>query len=111
MRLGVVGLGRMGLPIARNLVSAGFNVSVHDTVDERMLAAAPARAVSDAVELAASVDVLITVLPGAPEVEKFMTAEVIAALDGVWLDLTSNDPRVAERIAALGVEAVGAPMG
>jgi len=52
----------------------------------------------------------VTVLPGAPEVESlFKTLELRPGT--LWLDLTSNDPRVVRRIAATGVDVVGAPMG
>ena len=67
---------------------------------------------------AEAADVLLTVLPGASEFEDVMLGrdQVVHRLRGgsCWLDLTSNDPRVAERVAAIsaedGVLSVGAPM-
>ncbi|GAA3913828.1 sulfolactaldehyde 3-reductase [Microbacterium invictum] len=120
-RLGVIGLGQMGLPITAHLVRAGFATAVFDVDPERVRMAGEAGAVAapDAHALAADVDILITVLPGAPEF-----ASVMSGADGAiarlragagWLDLTSNDPRVAEHAASesssRGVWAVGAPMG
>jgi 3-hydroxyisobutyrate dehydrogenase len=115
--IGILGVGRMGLPIARNLGAAGFDVTVFDLIPERAVAAGTAVAKS-AVDLAVTSDILVTVLPGVPEIEGAMlgTAGLVDALpDGaLWLDLTSNDPRVAlaiaDRASARGISSVGAAM-
>lgn len=118
-RVGVLGLGRMGLPIATALRAAGFEVVAFDPSPERSKLATDAglavAASSD--DLAATVDVLITVLPGPIELEYALVAQgVIDRLGGgaLWLDLTSGAPDVAERLAAFasdrGVATVGAPM-
>jgi 3-hydroxyisobutyrate dehydrogenase-like beta-hydroxyacid dehydrogenase len=116
-RIGVLGVGRMGLPIARNLAASGFAVTVFDMDDARSRAADTPVARS-ATDLARSSDILMTVLPGIREVEEAMVGPdgVLDSLPAgsLWLDLTSNDPRVATRIedraSARGVGAVGAPM-
>jgi 3-hydroxyisobutyrate dehydrogenase len=107
----------MGLPIARRLVAAGFVVTVFDLIPERSVATGAAAAMS-ARALAASSDILVTVLPGVPEIEQAMLGigGLVDALPAgsLWVDLTSNDPRVADAIAdrgaARGIEALGAPM-
>lgn len=70
-RIGFIGLGVMGRPMARNLVEAGFDVVVHSRsagpVDE-LVAAGAERAGSPA-DLAGAVDVVITMLPDTPDVE------------------------------------------
>lgn len=120
-RLGVLGLGRMGLPIARRLLAAGYPVTAFDPDAERLALAVRAGAETAADErgVAERADVLVTVLPGPAELEAAMLGSG-AALEGMgagscWLDLTSNDPavatRVAERAAARSVASVGAPMG
>lgn len=105
MLVGVLGLGRMGRPIATALVGAGYDLLVFDPLDARtegFTAAASDTAV------AAAVDVLITVLPGTPELE---SSAALAALrpEALWIDLGSTDPLVAQRLAA-DRPAVGAPM-
>lgn len=116
-RIGVLGVGRMGLPIAQRLAGAGFPITVFDRDVDRSWAAGT-RVARSALELAESSDILITVLPGIAEVREAMigSERLIDALPAgsLWLDLTSNDPRVARDIAdaaeARGVAAVGAPM-
>jgi 3-hydroxyisobutyrate dehydrogenase len=115
--IGVLGVGRMGLPIARNLHSAGFEVTVYDVDATRARRAGTAIATS-ARELAGNCDILITVLPGIAEIEDAMigAGRLVESLrcGSVWLDFTSNDPRVAvaiaERATERGVASVGAPM-
>jgi 3-hydroxyisobutyrate dehydrogenase len=117
LSLGILGAGRMGLPIARHLLAAGYAVTVYDRDAARATAAGAAIAES-ARALAASSDILITVLPGIPEIEAVMMgAEPLVDFlptGSLWLDLTSNDPRVAraiaDRAAAKGITALGAPM-
>jgi 3-hydroxyisobutyrate dehydrogenase-like beta-hydroxyacid dehydrogenase len=119
MRIAVLGVGRMGLPIVRHLVTGGHEVVAVDPDAERRAAAVAAGAtVADSgAQAATSVEVLMTVLPGPIECERALTAEgVLDALPtgALWIDLTSNDPRVVERLgdaaAARGVEAVTAAL-
>ena len=119
MRIAVLGVGRMGLPIVRHLVAGGHEVvAVDPDADRRAAAVAAGATVADSgVQAAASVEVLMTVLPGPMECERALTAEgVLDALSAgaLWIDLTSNDPRVVERLgdaaAARGVEAVTAAL-
>jgi 3-hydroxyisobutyrate dehydrogenase-like beta-hydroxyacid dehydrogenase len=107
----------MGLPIARRLRAAGFALTVFDVREERSSAAGAPVAESAAV-LAATSDIFITVLPGVPEIEGAMlgAGRLVDALPrgALWIDVTSNDPRVARAIAdratVRDVAAVGAPM-
>jgi 3-hydroxyisobutyrate dehydrogenase-like beta-hydroxyacid dehydrogenase len=99
MRIGVLGLGRMGAPIARALAEH-WEVVTYD----------PVVAPGSPEHVAADVDVLVTVLPGAREVAEL--GPVLAALKpgSLWLDLTSGDPRVTRELERDGIEVVGAPM-
>ena len=110
-RIGIIGLGRMGAPIAARLRDGGFSVATWDTSVTATAAGAS--------ELAGAADILVTILPGSPELREVMLRAdgALAAIreGGLWLDLTSADPRVAREIAAAasarGVQSVGAPMG
>ena len=110
--LGVLGLGRMGLPITQALLAAGYSVVAFDPEPHRVADAVGAGAVAaaDEVAVAAAAEVLITVLPGSTEVGEVLPA-ALAALPpgGVWLDLTSSDPELVTRLAG-DIPTVGAPM-
>ena len=101
----------MGAPIAARLRDGGFSVATWDT--------SVTATAAGAAELAGAVDILVTILPGSPELREVMLGAdgALAAFreSGLWLDLTSADPRVAREIAAAasarGVQSVGAPMG
>jgi 3-hydroxyisobutyrate dehydrogenase len=119
MRIGLLGIGRMGLPILRALVAAGHEVVAADpdAVQRAAGLAAGATVVGEGREVAASAEVLVTVLPGPLELEAAMIGEgALAALPpgALWIDLTSNDPRVAVRLADAathaGVDSVAAAL-
>jgi 3-hydroxyisobutyrate dehydrogenase-like beta-hydroxyacid dehydrogenase len=119
MRIALLGIGRMGLPILRSLLAAGHGVVVFDPDGARrdLAGATGAMVAGSGADAAASVEVLITVLPGPVELERALIGEgVLAALPAgaLWIDLTSNDPRVAKRLAdaadARGVDVVGAAL-
>jgi 3-hydroxyisobutyrate dehydrogenase-like beta-hydroxyacid dehydrogenase len=121
LTVGVLGLGRMGLPIARRLVSNGLPVVAGDVSPALAPRArsAGARWEPDAAALASAVDILITVLPGRREVEASLGGPhgVLSSLrlGSLWLDLTSGDPRLTRKLAGAAAErrvaTVGAPMG
>ncbi|MEV7096194.1 2-hydroxy-3-oxopropionate reductase [Amycolatopsis sp. NPDC051045] len=80
MKLGFIGLGVMGAPMAAHLVAAGHDVSgydVHPAAGEK-LAAAGGRAANGVADAVAGADVVITMLPNHPQVE-----EVVLAAGGV----------------------------
>lgn len=101
MRIAVFGLGRMGAPIARALAER------HEVVGYD-----PVLQPGDPVAIASSVDVLVTVLPGAAEAAELGPALAALHPGALWLDLTSNDSRLVQRLASKTQEihVVGAPM-
>jgi 3-hydroxyisobutyrate dehydrogenase-like beta-hydroxyacid dehydrogenase len=113
--IGVAGLGRMGAPIAA-ILSRTFSTRAFD-IDPGRRAAVAGVTWSDSIrDLADGSDVLVTVLPGVPEMRQCL-AEALPALrpGAMWLDLTSGDPSVTRELAAQaerrGVAVVSAPMG
>ncbi len=71
MKIGFVGLGHMGNPMVKNLLKAGFDVTVYDKSAEAMqaLAAAGAKPASSLIELAKGAEVLITMLQTGDQVK------------------------------------------
>jgi 3-hydroxyisobutyrate dehydrogenase len=116
--VGVVGLGRMGLPICARLAGAGARVVAGDL---RASLALPAREAGahwrgDAVAVAAGADVLLTVLPGAHELDAAMAGALAALAPGsTWIDMTSASPAAARELweiaGARGVACLDAPIG
>lgn len=106
--IGIVGLGIMGKPMARNLMAAGFGLTVHNrsrpAVDE--LAGDGAQVADSPAALASCVDVVITMLPDTPDVEAVLlgSAGVLAhARPGsLVIDMSTISPDVAR---SLGDEA------
>lgn len=109
MRVGFIGLGRMGRPMCNNLLKAGFPLWVHsrrpDPVQE--LAAAGARPCGSPAELARQVDVVLTCLPGPAEVELVYTGPngvLAGAAPGlVAMDHSTIDPGTVGRVGAAAV--------
>jgi 3-hydroxyisobutyrate dehydrogenase len=118
--VGFVGLGRMGGPMARNIRAAGFDVIACDANPGVLqgLADDGFATADSAAATAAACDLLITMLPGPPQVEAVMfgAGGAFAALrDGsVWIDMSTSTPAVGARAAALGrdrrVETLDAPV-
>jgi 2-hydroxy-3-oxopropionate reductase len=119
-RVGLIGVGIMGLPMGLNLLRAGYELTVHDVsplgVDH--LVSAGGVAASSPSEVAGAVDVLITMLPDSPQVlEVYLGANgAFEALRPDWLviDMSSIDPAVsrdlAQRASAAGAEMLDAPV-
>ena len=76
-RVGFVGLGIMGRPMAHNLLKAGLHLTVHNrsrgAVDE--LVGAGAKSATSAAEVARASEVTITMLPDTPDVETVALGE------------------------------------
>ena len=68
-RVGVIGLGKMGLPIATNLIDRGFDVIGYRRSGSPELAEAGGTVAASAAEVAAAADVLLSIVPDADAVE------------------------------------------
>ena len=108
LSVGFVGLGNMGAPMARNLVKAGFQVSVFDLVPALMASVEGARAAASAVDCARAVDVFVTMLPAGRHVEGLYLGDdgVLAnARPGTLLvDCSTIDPGTARKVATAATE-------
>lgn len=119
-RIGFIGLGIMGKPMAVRLVRAGFPIVVHNRSPQAVeeLAGEGAETASSPREIAERADVVVTMLPDSPDVEAVVLGDdgVIAAVrEGMLLvDMSTIAPATARQVhAALaerGVEAVDAPV-
>jgi len=100
----VLGLGNMGSAVAERLLTAGYEVRVHNRTPARAapLEAQGAGRAEDAGDLAASVDVLLTSLADDRALEDVVPAVVDSAREGLVLaDLSTVSPPASARVAAL----------
>ena len=105
-RVGVIGMGIMGAPMARNLLKAGFRVTVHNRTrsKEAELVQEGATAASSPREAAEASEVVITMVADSPDVQQVVlgNAGVIeAAREGLTvIDMSTISPSVTREIAA-----------
>ncbi|HEX4701937.1 MAG TPA: 2-hydroxy-3-oxopropionate reductase [Pseudonocardiaceae bacterium] len=119
-RIGFIGLGIMGGPMAANLVRAGFDVVGHNrsaAAVERLVAAG-GQAGSSVADVVRNVDVVITMLPDSPDVAAVALGEggiIDAGHDGsLYIDMSTIRPQTAIEVAAAardrGIRVLDAPV-
>ena len=78
-QIGLIGLGIMGKPMARNLVKAGYQLVVHNrsrgAVDELVAESESITAATSPKEVASKVNTIITMLPDSPDVDAVVFGE------------------------------------
>ncbi|MBA7509661.1 2-hydroxy-3-oxopropionate reductase [subsurface metagenome] len=103
--IGFIGLGIMGKPMVKNLLKAGYSLTVYDIVPKAIqdVVKEGAEAGLSPKDIAQKGDVIITMLPNSPDVE-----EVLLSKDGVlegikqgsvFIDMSSIDPLVSKRLS------------
>lgn len=106
MKLGFIGLGIMGKPMSKNLLKAGYEVTVYDinkdAVDE--VAKEGGKAAASCKEVAQNSDVIITMVPNSPQVKEVVLGEN-GVLDGmkagtIIVDMSSINPIASREICA-----------
>lgn len=120
MKVGVIGLGTMGAPIASNLLRAGFELKVHDKRPEAAepLIAEGARWSESPAALINDVDIVVSSVFGPNEID-----EVARGREGLfngecdgrcWIDLTTSSPKLMRELGSefsqLGGMPVDAPV-
>jgi len=107
VKIGFIGLGIMGKPMAKNLLKAGYELVVSDkfaksAVEE--LASCGASAAKTNAQAAAQADVLITMVPNSPQVKEALFGEDGAAETlrpgSIVLDCSSINPVASREISA-----------
>jgi len=119
-KIGFIGLGIMGRPMAKNLLKAGYSLVVHNRSREpvRELVAAGAEEAFSPKEIAQRSQVMITMLPDSPDVE-LVALGPDGLIEGVsegdiYVDMSTIAPsvavKVAEAMAEKGVRCLDAPV-
>jgi 4-hydroxybutyrate dehydrogenase / sulfolactaldehyde 3-reductase len=119
--VGFIGLGTMGAPMARNILKGGHSLTVFDLNRAACEALAAAGAVVAATpkEVAAASEVVITMVPDAPDVEKVALGPdgIVQGMrrSGVYIDMSTIDPATTQRVgkvfADAGVDMIDSPVG
>ncbi len=105
-KIGFVGLGIMGRPMSKNLLKAGYALTVFDLNKEAVadVVAAGAGSAGNCRELAAKCRVIITMLPNSPQVKEVICGAggllETAAPGTVFVDMSSINPIAAQEIGA-----------
>ncbi|MFL6032771.1 MAG: 2-hydroxy-3-oxopropionate reductase [Rubrobacteraceae bacterium] len=105
-RVGFVGLGIMGMPMARNLMDSGYRLVLHNRTRhkaEELANAGRAEVAGSPAEVARNSEVVITMLPGPPEVAEVLAGEE-GLLDGagegsLFIDMSTSSPVLARELA------------
>lgn len=121
MKVGFIGLGRMGFSLASHLLRHGVDLTVHDIqpAPVEKLVTQGARRAADVRSLAAHVDVVFTMLPGPSQAREVILGEagVLAGLrkGGFLVELSTIDTDTVDALAAaasaVGVRFADAPVG
>lgn len=120
MKVGFIGLGIMGKPMVRNLLKAGYEVTVYDVMQANVEEAAAAGAVpaESSRAVAEQCKTIITMLPNSPHVKAAVMGEngvLEGACEGsILIDMSSIAPlasqEIAKACAAKGVKMIDAPV-
>jgi 3-hydroxyisobutyrate dehydrogenase-like beta-hydroxyacid dehydrogenase len=121
MIVGFIGLGTMGGPMALNVLKKGHRLVVTDVRDAAVsaLTAAGATAAATPKDVAAGSDIVITMLPDAPDVERVALGPdgIVAGIrsGAVYIDMSTIDPettrKVGAAIAQKGAAMIDCPVG
>jgi len=109
-RIGFLGVGTMGLPMATNLVKKGFTVTAYDLNPEAIKAAVAAgmTGAASAAEAVTGADIVVTMLPSSPHVEAAYGGDggvINAARKGtLCVDMSTVDPAASRRVATAAAE-------
>lgn len=119
-KIGFIGIGIMGKPMAKNLLDAGYSLIAYDINKDALeeMVTYGAEKGSSCQEVASLCDVIITMLPNSPDVKKAILGKK-GIIDGlhagqILIDMSSISPLVTQEIAkelyAKGVEMLDAPV-
>ncbi|MGI6403403.1 MAG: 2-hydroxy-3-oxopropionate reductase [Oscillospiraceae bacterium] len=119
MKIGLIGLGIMGKPMAKNILKAGYDLTVNDLSEANVaeVVSAGAKSASN-IEIGQTCDVILTMLPNSPQVKEVMLGEGGVAAHmrpgTVFIDMSSINPiaskEIAEELAKRGIEMLDAPV-
>jgi 3-hydroxyisobutyrate dehydrogenase-like beta-hydroxyacid dehydrogenase len=120
-KIGFIGLGMMGMPIAAHLIQSGYEVTAYNRTRskaEKLAAEQKARIADSPLEAARGSDIVITMVADTPDVEEVVLGNngVIESIrpGAVHIDMSSISPRatreISTKLKARGVDMLDAPV-
>ena len=106
MKVGMVGLGTMGSAVARNILRAGFSLTVYDLVREKAasLESAGGTWADSPAAVVAESDVIVTMVFGPRELEQVMRGKNGMLSGGMkgrgWIDMTTGSPSLTRELSS-----------
>lgn len=119
MKTGLIGLGIMGKPMAKNMLKAGYDLTVNDLNQASVQAVVAAGAKSATnIEIGQTCNVVLTMLPNSPQVKDVMLGEggvaSVMKPGSVFIDMSSISPIASQEVAAVlaekNIEMLDAPV-
>jgi 3-hydroxyisobutyrate dehydrogenase len=120
MKVAFIGLGTMGIPMALNILNAGFELTIHNRSrdKEEIPAKAGALRAGSPMEAAAGAEIIITCVSDTPDVEAIILGEngiIHGSSNGsIVVDMSTISPsatrKIAERLGKKGVKMLDAPV-
>ena len=121
MKVGFIGLGVMGSPMALNILKAGHELTVFDRSPDAItrLVQAGAKAAASGKEVGAASEFVVTMLPEPQHVEEVVlgTNGVVEGLQpgGIVIEMSTIDPgtslKVGDELRKRGMDLVDSPVG
>ena len=119
-RIGFIGLGAMGGPMAKNLIKKGYSLTVYDKLEERTkaLLSEGIEVAGSSEEVAEKSEVVITMLPSSPHVREVILGKrgVIESIreGSIVIDMSTIDPvtarEISTKLSTKGVKTLDAPV-
>jgi len=119
-KIGFIGVGIMGKPMAKNLIDAGYKVISYDIVEDALneIVEYGANRGTSPKNIAENSDIILTMLPNSPQVEEVVLGEngvIKGVKEGqILIDMSSIDPLVSQEVAKeleeKGVKMLDAPV-
>jgi 3-hydroxyisobutyrate dehydrogenase len=116
-RIAFIGLGRMGAPMARKLLAAGFDLAVYDAVPPGADDFAGATVAGTALDAARNADLVVLMLPNGTIMSDTLLVDGVASVlrpGGLVVDMGSSDPYLTRQVGATlrerGIRMVDAPV-
>lgn len=119
-KIGIIGLGIMGLPMSKNLLKNGYELVVHNRSSASVdaLVSLGAESCNTPAEVAKESDIVITMLPDSPDVEEVALGDngIIEGADQntIYIDMSTIAPMVSQKVAKAlsekGIACIDAPV-